>query len=86
MKGIEHFPTVWKNINISQLLFNEWSVLYDIFKTNNGPVNISYFIAPYSTVPFIWYQKAVSLMPESLSYARGFVQTKAGLLRFKIQT
>jgi hypothetical protein len=29
MKGIEHFPTVWKNINSYQLLFND--LCYMIF-------------------------------------------------------
>jgi len=36
-----------------------------ILKTNIEPANLGYGTTPYYTVPFIWYQKAISLMPET---------------------
>ncbi len=40
----------------------QWSVLYDIFKTNIEPANLSNHTILYHTILFIWYRKAILLM------------------------
>jgi len=45
-----------------------WLVLYEIFKTNMEPANLTYHTALYHTVPFILHQKAISLLPGLVFY------------------
>ncbi len=52
-------------------------VLYNILNSNIDTANLTYRTAPQYTVPFIWYQKAISLMLGSDNFSLEFWSVNA---------
>jgi hypothetical protein len=62
MEQLISFMTIWNDITSSRWPLND-QCFNDIFKPNIELANLSYCIVLYHTVPFFWYEKAISIMP-----------------------
>jgi hypothetical protein len=65
IEGFISFMTICNSLEQYQqfLVAIQWLLLYKILKTNIKPANHMYHTALHYTVTFIWYKKAILLMP-----------------------